>query len=98
VTQDQFMLWRFRTTEGILDGISHYNLKECVFDNGSRFIYDNENEIIEIENHNGVFSKNETMSFRACTKAKLFSMGFKERNYNRHSQSYQEVSPSVFKK
>lgn len=95
---DQFMLWRFRTTEGVLDGISHYNINECVFDNGSRFIYDYANEIISIENHNAVFSKNETLSFRECTKAKLKSMGFRERNYNRHSSSYDTISDSIFKK
>lgn len=92
------MVWRFRTTEGILDDIAHYNMSECVFDNGSRFIYDYTNEIIEIENHNSVFSKNETLSFRECTKEKLISMGFKERHYNRHSQSFDTVSSAVFKK
>lgn len=96
MTLDKFMLWRFRTTEGVLDHIDHYNMNECVFDNGSKFSYDYVNDIIEIENHNTVFSKYEKLSFNECTKAKLKSIGFTERNYNRHSQSYtEETSANV---
>lgn len=91
MSPDQFMLWRFRTTEGILADILSWNMTECVFKNGSKFIYDNTNEIITIENHNSVLPKTETMRFSELTKHKLFCMGFKERpELERHSSSYYE--------
>ena len=31
---DQFMLWRFRMIEGVLDGIKSWNMNECVFNDG----------------------------------------------------------------
>lgn len=88
MTADQFMLWRFRTTEGILAGIKSWNLTECVFENGSKITYDNSTETVTIENHNGLINKTETMKFCELTKMKLFSMGFKERSVNRHSSSF----------
>lgn len=91
MSTDQFMLWRFRTLEGILADIKSWNLNECVFENGSRILYDNTNEIITIENHNSTFPKTETMRFCELTKQKLFCMGFKERpEIDRHTGSYYE--------
>lgn len=46
---DQFMLWRFRMLEGVLDGIKSWNLNECVFNDGSKITYDVKNELITIE-------------------------------------------------
>ena len=46
---DQFMLWRFRMFEGVLDGIKSWNLNECVFNDGSKITYDVKNELITIE-------------------------------------------------
>ena len=91
MTPDQFMLWRFRNIEGILADIRTWNMTECIFNNGSRILYDNTNEIITIENHNTILSKTETMRFSEVSKHKLFCMGFKERSdKERHSCSYYE--------
>lgn len=98
MNQGQFQLWRFRTTEGVLDGIDHYNMTDCYFKDGSHFIYDAVNEIITIENNHGIEPVTETLRFKECTLEKLKTMGFVERTENRHSQSYQnENNKPVFK-
>ena len=84
MTQDHFMLWRFTTTDGVLDDILSFN--------GSRFIYDYKNEWITIENHNSIFGKTENLSFNKVTLDYLKQLGFKERTTNRHSQSYEKIS------
>lgn len=84
MTTDQFMLWRFRMLEGILDNIKSWNLNECVFNDGSKITYDTKNELITIETP----TNRDIMLFSQLTKEKLFSMGFKERTVNRHNASY----------
>lgn len=92
MTQDHFMLWRFTTTDGVLDDILSFNWNGTVFKNGSRFIYDYKNEWITIENHNSIFGKTENLSFNKVTLDYLKQLGFKERTTNRHSQSYEKIS------
>ena len=78
---DQFMLWRFRMLEGVLDGIKSWNLNECVFNDGSKIT----NELITIETP----KKSEIMLFANVTKEKLSEFGFKERGpETRHAASY----------
>lgn len=84
MSPDQFMLWRFRMVEGILDNIKSWNLTECVFKDGSKITYDNKNELITIETP----TDRDIMLFSQLTKEKLFKMGFKERTVNRHNGSY----------
>lgn len=82
---DQFMLWRFRMIEGVLDEIKSWNLNECVFNNGSKITYDLKNELITIYTQ----KKNEIMLFANVTKEKLAEFGFKERGpETRHAASY----------
>jgi hypothetical protein len=83
---DQFMLWRFRMLEGVLDGIKSWNLNECVFNDGSKITYDLKNELITINTP----KKIETMLFANVTKEKLSEFGFRERTDNRHNCSYDE--------
>lgn len=85
-------LFMFTRLTGVLDNIVSYNTSEIVFDNGSIIRMDQTNEIISIENHNSLFAKNVTMSYRECTLDKLKEMGFIERTRNRHSQSYETIS------
>ena len=84
MTTDQFMLWRFRMLEGILDNIKSWNMNECLFNDGSKITYDTKNELITIETP----TNRDIMLFSQLTKEKLFSMGFKERTVNRHNTSY----------
>ena len=82
---DQFMLWRFRMIEGVLDEIKSWNLNECVFNNGNKITYDLKNELITIYTP----KKNEIMLFANITKEKLAEFGFKERGpETRHAASY----------
>ena len=82
---DQFMLWRFRMIEGVLDEIKSWNLNECIFNNGSKITYDLKNELITIYTP----KKNEIMLFANITKEKLAEFGFKERGpETRHAASY----------
>lgn len=82
---DQFMLWRFRMLEGVLDGIKSWNLNECVFNDGSKITYDLKNELITIETP----KKSDIMLFANVTKEKLAEFGFKERGpETRHADSY----------
>lgn len=82
---DQFMLWRFRMIEGVLDEIKSWNLNECIFNNGSKITYDLKNELITIYTP----KKNEIMLFTNVTKEKLAEFGFKERGpETRHAASY----------
>lgn len=85
-------LFMFTRLTGVLDNIVSYNTSEIVFENGSIIRMDQTNEIISIENHNSLFAKNVTMSYRECTLDKLKEMGFIERTHNRHSQSYETIS------
>lgn len=82
---DQFMLWRFRMIEGVLDEIKSWNLNECIFNNGSKITYDLKNELITIYTQ----KKSEIMLFANVTKEKLAEFGFKERGpETRHAASY----------
>lgn len=82
---DQFMLWRFRMLEGVLDGIKSWNMNECIFNDGSKITYDVKNELITIETP----KKSDIMLFANVTKEKLAEFGFKERGpESRHSSSY----------
>ena len=92
MTTDQFMLWRFRMLEGILDNIKSWNLNECLFNDGSKITYDIKNELITIETP----TNRDIMLFSQLTKEKLFSMGFKERTVNRHNASYDDVGNYTF--
>lgn len=92
IDQMNAQLYRFCTTDGVLDGIISSNLYETVFENGSKFVYDFQNELIEIDNRNSVFSKRETISLSACTVDYLKKLGFKERTVNRHEMSYHRFS------
>ena len=86
---DQFMLWRFRLLEGVLDGIKSWNLYECVFNDGSKITYDLKNELITIETP----KKSGIMLFANVTKEKLEEFGFKERSpETRHTASYDKVN------
>lgn len=85
-------LFMFTRLTGVLDNIVSYNTSEIVFDNGYIIRMDQINEIISIENHNSLFAKNVTMSYRECTLDKLKEMGFIERTHNRHLQSYETIS------
>ena len=89
---DQFMLWRFRYLEGILDNIKSWNITECVFNDGKKIKYDMQRELLTIE------TPKETVNMLFCelTKEKLFSMGFKERFNNRHTSSYNEETTYAF--
>ena len=82
---DQFMLWRFRMLEGVLDGIKSWNLYECVFNDSSKITYDLKNELVTIETP----KKSGIMLFANVTKEKLAEFGFKERGpETRHASSY----------
>lgn len=86
---DQFMLWRFRTLEGVLDGIKSWNLYECIFNDGSKITYDLKNELITIETQ----KKSGIMLFANVTKENLAEFGFKERGpATRHTSSYDKVN------
>ena len=86
---DQFMLWRFRTLEGDLDGIKSWNLYECIFNDGSKITYDIKNELITIETQ----KKSGIMLFANVTKENLAEFGFKERGpETRHTASYDKVN------
>ena len=86
---DQFMLWRFRMLDGVLDGIKFWNLYECVFNDGSKITYDLKNELITIETP----KKSGIMLFANVTKEKLEEFGFKERGpETRHIASYDKVN------
>lgn len=90
MTTDQYMVWRFRFTDGILDGIKSFNTYETVFEDGSKFEYNPTEEIVKIKMPpKSLFSLDTeiSFSFKEFTREKIFSLGFKERKYNRHSCS-----------
>ena len=86
---DQFMIWRFRNIEGVLDDIKSWNLNTCVFKNGSTITYDLKNNLVTIDEKNtGLSIEPITISIEECTKNKLINdFGFKERFINRHEFS-----------
>ena len=86
MTTDQFMLWRFRYFEGVLDNIKSWNLTECVFNDGSKITYDLKNELITLETP----KKRDIMLFSKITKDIIKEFGFTERTENRHNCSYDE--------
>jgi hypothetical protein len=89
MTLDQFMIWRFRNVEGVLDGVKTWNIDTCVFENGSTIKYDLKNETMTIDNKNTIFGKSETIPVKNCNKDKLIKdYGFVERLNNRHGLSY----------
>lgn len=86
---EQFMLWRFRMFEGVLDGIKSWNLYECVFNDCSKITYDLKNELVTIETP----KKSGIMLFSNVTKENLAEFGFKERGpETRHTASYDKVN------
>ena len=84
MTTDQFMLWRFRFVEGVLDNIKSWNMNECVFNDGSKITYDTKNELMTITTK----TKSDIILFSKVTKEKLEEFGFTERLDNRHSSSF----------
>ena len=86
---DQFMIWRFRNIEGVLDDIRSWNLTNCTFKNGSTINYDLANEKVTIDSKNiNAPLEPVTLTLKECTKDKLINeFGFKERFINRHELS-----------
>lgn len=92
MTLDQFMIWRFRNIEGVLDDIQTWNMNECNFKNGSKIIYDLKTDLVTIVNNNSIFGNTTTLPLKECTKDKLIKdFGFRERILNRHNLSYGNV-------
>ena len=85
-------IFMFTRLSGVLDGITSYNTSIIEFSNGSKIFMDPKNEIVTIENHNSLFAKDATLTFRECTLAKLKELGFTERGREtRHSSSYDNI-------
>ncbi len=92
MTLDQFMIWRFRNVEGVLDDIQSWNMNECVFKNGSKILYDVKADLVTVVDNHSIFGVTRTMPIKECTKDKLIKdFSFKERFENRHSLSYGNV-------
>lgn len=87
---DQFMLWRFRNIEGVLEGIKSWNLDTCVFSNGKTIKYDIKNDVLTIEDTTNLYTMPITLKITECTKKKLIELGFKERFENRHGLSFEK--------
>jgi len=87
---DQFMIWRFRNVEGVLDNIKSWNLNECKFNDGSSITYDLKAGTLTIDSKKNIFAMEPvTVQMSACNKEDLISeYGFVERTTNRHSLSY----------
>lgn len=86
---EQFMLWRFRNVEGVLEGIKSWNYDTCIFNNGKTIKYDVKNDTLTIIDTTNMFAMPITLKISECTKKKLIDeYGFKERTENRHSLSY----------
>lgn len=78
----EFMIFRFKNIEGVLDSIKSWNITECVFDNGTRIKYDYKNGLVSIIS---VLGDVIVLPIKDCTKENLINKyGFKERNTNRH--------------
>lgn len=86
MTIDQYMLWRFKTIDGVLDNIKSFNFEETKFSNGIKFRYEYNSEFVEITS-DSVFKKDELIPFKDLTKEKLKLLGLNERTYNRHENS-----------
>lgn len=88
--QTQFMIWRFRNAEGILDYIKKWDLNTCTLNNNKTEIvifYNSSDETIKIK-PNDPYSLPITCNFSEF-KETLTKLGFyKERTVNRHTMSY----------
>lgn len=84
MTLDRFMIWRFKTIEGILANVKSWNVYECVFFDDKKIIYDFQKEDATI-----VFSATDrkTFKFKELTIEKLKELGFAERTEDRHESS-----------
>lgn len=82
----EFMLFRFRNIEGVLDSISRWNMTECYFDFGTKIKYDYKNGLVSVIT---VLGDVTVLPIRECTKENLIKkFNFKERTTNRHKMSF----------